>query len=485
MGAASSAVRKTSTAPSPAPSVKAPPAKQQTQPQARTTPRPPPPQQRRGLSIVPGFPRIEPNPGYHDPPLSFLAKSPYIMPTVNNRIENFDPNTIATDACETTVIMHPKIPALCTSFLRYKRQYGSVVEKALYKDMSQTTLVGRLILNRCLHFVQAHDYTVIQDLTSSYSANLAPEWLRVGTKDEGSNKHIKLKDYLSYDEMMLASLLGTSGPSFVINTGTRNNCAQKMNENRHETRAIIVGLVGARLHKPGQMDHALMLPAASGRECMPPFRQQDPGVTKLFRDFFGGGKQGPTFDVKVYKERMRLTIETFLLEADDRAAQAEMTAYAHLVGLGLGVWKHTVEQPRWYVEVLTDCLERLHLNHVSTVEVAWIAVEEETQRLCKDAGKRVGIRVLFNKRPPFEKLDTDELVVRSWAWDSNTIPGNRPTMRLEMGFVLILAGNEYWSGLLDDSDDPAAVCATTVGELHNPFVNHFEHRIKVLQDRPR
>jgi hypothetical protein len=64
--------------------------------------------------------------------------------------------------------------------------------------------------------------------------------------------------------------------------------------------------------------------------------------------------------------------------------------------------------------VLTDCLERLHLNHVSTVEVAWITVPAETMKLCQDAGKKVGIRVLFNKRPPFQKLDTAELVIRSW-----------------------------------------------------------------------
>jgi hypothetical protein len=141
------------------------------------------------------------------------------------------------------------------------------------------------------------------------------------------------------------------------------------------------------------------------------------------------------------------------------------------------------EQLRWYVEVLTDCLESLHLNHVSTVEVAWITVPAETMKLCQDAGKKVGIRVLFNKRPPFQKLDTAELVIRSWAWDSNTIPGMHCT-RYRARTLLTWVGNEYWSGLLDDSDDPAIVCSTTVGELHNPYVNHFERRIKVLQDRP-
>ncbi len=82
--------------------------------------------------------------------------------------------------------------------------------------------------------------------------NLAAEWLRVGTDGEHKNQHIKLKDYLSYDEMMLASLLGTSGPSFIINGGDRQNKAEIGTNGKHEDRAIVVGLVGARLHKERQ-----------------------------------------------------------------------------------------------------------------------------------------------------------------------------------------------------------------------------------------
>lgn len=76
---------------------------------------------------------------------------------------------------------------------------------------------------------------------------------------------------------------------------------------------------------------------------------------------------------------------------------------------------------------------------------------QETAAACTEAGSKVGIKVVFGKRTPFAKLETNGLVVRSWAWDSNTLPEN-----------------EYWSGLLDDSDDPAAVCASTIAELHNP-----------------
>lgn len=56
--------------------------------------------------------------------------------------------------------------------------------------------------------------------------------------------------------------------------------------------------------------------------------------------------------------------------------------------------------------------------------------------------------------------------------------------------LTINIGNEYWSGklsppCLSSSDDPAAACCSTIAELHNPYVNPFEHRVKVLQERDR
>ena len=70
------------------------------------------------------------------------------------------------------------------------------------------------------------------------------------------------------------------------------------------------------------------------------------------------------------------------------------------------------------MEVCIDILRSLHLAHVSTLEIAWVVAPEATRQACIDAGRAVGIRVLFNKRPPCEKLETGELLVRSWAWDS-------------------------------------------------------------------
>lgn len=281
------------------------------------------------------------------PPLHFMSSSPWVLPTKNNRPVNFDPNTIARNALETVVVMHPRLPSLVTSFLEYKRTYGSKLEKDLYRDMSQHDLVARLIKQRPLHFVQHHDYTVLRNGTSGVFRD---EWLRVGTAEEHKNAHIFLEKYLSYDEQTLSSLLATSGPTLLINDGNPKNSAKIDRKTAHQDRGIFVGLVGARFAQPGHMDAACILPPIKTHKNGYFFRKQDPGLTKMFQDFFGGRPDGSEFNVPVYKGRMRISIETLLLEADDRAAQAGTTAYVQLVGPGLGVWRHAPveeEQKQW------------------------------------------------------------------------------------------------------------------------------------------
>ncbi|RYP60534.1 hypothetical protein DL769_008068 [Monosporascus sp. CRB-8-3] len=397
-------------------------------------------------------------------------------PSRDNSIFRFDSETIRRDAEGTRIIVHPRYPALVEAFLTHKREYGSSVEKALYAaPWTWQRQVARLVAKRPLAFLTASDTTRLRDGAHLARGTETQEWDRVGTDVEGRNENpaLRLAEYLSYDEMMLGSLLGVSGPSQFVNDGNRYNRAGEGAPGTYEPRGVIVGLVGARFERPGRMDSVHCLPALRGT-------QQHPQLTTLFQNFFTGSArpqdQAAAFDGTMYKARMRVTVDVLLLEANDRALAAGRKAYVYVVGLGLGVWQVDNAQPQLYVEAFAEALGELGTNgglgSLGTLEFAWINVPAATQRLVTDAAARLGVRVKFSRRNPAAKLaaeEADQLLVLSYAWDSNAFPGN-----------------EYWLGSLAASGDPAAACMSTISELHNPVMNPgFLERIRVLQPSNR
>jgi hypothetical protein len=383
-------------------------------------------------------------------------------PTTTNRISNFPAQVIEADARATHILIHPRYPALLKSFLDYKRTHGSSHEKTLYATLTWQQLAGRFIHARPLAFVGSWDATILRDGTD-LTSHAYQEWDRNGTDSQHLNSHLTLENYLSYDEIMLSSLLGVSGPSFFINNGSRGNCARLAPEGSYQSRGVILGLVGSRFERKHRMDSVHILPPPSAEHASRSI--QDPAISAMIQAFFSAPRDvTQDFDVPMYKARSRITADMFLLEANARAAEAGKKAWAYVVGLGLGVWQYYQQQRELYVEVFGQAIAELDLAHVGTVEFAYIqnlpaAVQEEVAH----AGAQKGIRVLFSRRNPAEKLGGDELLVLSYAWDGNAFPGN-----------------EYWSGSLSGSGDPAAACMSTVAELHNPLVNpDFTKRIKI------
>jgi len=384
-------------------------------------------------------------------------------PITTNSVVNFCPITVKNDASSTRIVVHYRFPTLVQAFIEHKRVHGSSVEKALYTPQwTWDRQVARMIEKRALVFMGGSDFTVLR--TGQRIGGASEEWDRVGTEEEKQNKHLFLQDYLSYDEIMLGSLMGVSGPSFFINEGSRNNMG-RIGGSAHEPRGIIVGLVGTRFERDDRMDSVYILKNVN-------HPRQHPDLRNLFYQFFGRCKKPDLdFDMKMYKARVRISADILLLEASARAREAGKKAYVYVVGLGLGVWQYGgVDQASPFVAAFCDSLEELSatLTNIAVLEFGYVRKVSDWDKSRFNFGLvQNSVDIRFTQRNPAEKLnghDSNHLLVLSYAWDGNAFPGN-----------------EYWGGSLAGSGDPAAACMSTISELHNPLINpEFLKRIEVV-----
>ncbi|KAF2666677.1 hypothetical protein BT63DRAFT_441762 [Microthyrium microscopicum] len=429
-------------------------------------------------------------------PFFLRLKDFCIKPSNQHQLRsNFSPTQIKYDAESTRIIVHHRYPALVDAFLTHKREHGSAIEKDLYTEAwTWQQQISRLIAKRPLVFMNATDYTVLRD--GSVIKKATEKWDRVGTMRERYNKHSKLslEDYLSYDEIMLGSLIGGRG----YNEGKRGR------EGTFEERGIIVGLVGARFERADRMDSLLILDEdldQDGEEGKSVVMNEE--LVKSLQVFFGrvkrersedtvdedavdggdtadGDFKGGWFDKVMYKARMRITVDMLLWEASSRAQKAKTSAYVHVAGFGLGVWAMHHNQMRWFLEVWGVAIGQEDLGPIGTVESAHILRDGEgpgkrtvdQKRIITLRSAKKGVDGIFSGRSPAKKLSGDkrkQLLVVSYAWDGDSFPGN-----------------EYWAGKLQASGDPAAACMSTIGELHSPIINPgFLDRIELEEDTNR
>jgi hypothetical protein len=381
-------------------------------------------------------------------------------------------------------VLHEAVLALYIDFLEYKKKFGTTQEKALYSGMTVVDLAHRFLEKRAVTFCGRLDSYLLLSGERGMGG-----WDTVGTEVE--KPPLVLQDCLSYDEIKLSAFLALSSYSIFINPGSRRNCGVPSSPESVRRHGVVVGIVGPRLSAEGVMDwHEVMVTETqnlkkngygsqlsdNAQQCWRQIWAKFYGVPNLptYKNvlkttenmkpgerFVQVGK-GKMFDNNIYAKRICVAAELLLLEAESRAAAEGKQAYVHVVGIGLGVWRISGHQERIFLDSFATCLKHLYpvLNHVSDVNFAWF--QENTCGGVENGG-RIGddkhsIRILFSRRHPHSPLedaeDADKLLVVSYAWDGNSLPGN-----------------EFWINQLDTSGDPANACSTQVSELQNPHVN--------------
>jgi len=251
--------------------------------------------------------------------------------------------------------------------------------------MNQQSFINRLLVKRPLMFVEYSDQYLLRNGTKGSGGFEA-----IGTGAEKAP--LVLKEYLSYDEMQIAALLGVSVPTYFINDGDRNNKGVVGHAGKpYQQEGVYVGLVGTRFEKPDVMEwaHMMVTPEQNtpekgyGPAAVPSSRAQ---LLKVWASFYNipdfptylqaqqdktgrflqiGKSSNRYLDVHVYKQRLKASILPFLFDANDRGVKAGKKVYCHAVGLGIGVWavspmlKET--QEKYMLEVYAQILKSIHL----------------------------------------------------------------------------------------------------------------------------
>ncbi len=408
--------------------------------------------------------------------------------TSNNRIENIAKSQdekikIEQQAKQTYVILHQKTMSLIHAFMGYKKMNGTQIEKKIYQKMNSDAFIERLITKRPLMFMKDIDEHLLRPGFNSRNKNnnTFGGFEAIGTVNE--KKPLVLEDYLSYDEMQLAALLGVSVPTFFINKGDRDNCGKKGTPGTYEPEGVYVGLVGARFEKRNLMEWKHMMITPHQNTVADGYGKDNAtnNLLSIWKKFYQtdfptheeakadtSGKYFPLsnsnyFNKDVYKKRIQMVVEPFLHDANHRAFHSNKKAYVHFVGLGLGQWQvEPAMQTSVIINAVKQAIEDNALPNISDIDFSWFTSASNTDSLINGQQLKTinnTVTIHFSKRNPADPLtgnDQGKLLVAAYPWDGNAYPGN-----------------EYWAGDLIGSGDPAAACCSTIPELQNPEINLY------------
>ncbi|KAI5644703.1 hypothetical protein NE865_03355 [Phthorimaea operculella] len=420
-------------------------------------------------------------------------------------------------------VIHERVLLLMTHFLIYKREYGSSIEKAFYKDMTVPDLIDRILKKRAVTFIGPDDSWKLLSGESGEDG-----WESIGTLQQ--RPPLLLENCLSYDEMKISSMVYVSGLTECINDGSRHNRGV-VSEDGIEEHAVIIGIIGPRFERESRMEYEDILITEQqnslengyGEEVTPTtclnvlkttYVRNNQSAKHMWRQIWAEFYQvhsytyeeltsyvtlqekseearytdryvkltrsNNVFDNEVYYKRISITAESVLLEAEARGKAEGKNAFVNVIGAGLGVWKVSHHQTDVYVltflERVRSLLRKDQLNHVSDVNLAYIHPSDTilalfTTTTSPDSEPSEEKRIFFeSKRHPRGGINVQL---------ENREPSSKLTGEHE-GKLLVMTypwdgnahpGNEFWLGSLDGSGDPAAAASTQVAELHNAHIN--------------
>eukprot|EP01126_Amoeba_proteus_P021877 TRINITY_DN2225_c0_g1_i5.p1 TRINITY_DN2225_c0_g1~~TRINITY_DN2225_c0_g1_i5.p1 ORF type:complete len:456 (+),score=45.90 TRINITY_DN2225_c0_g1_i5:75-1442(+) len=356
------------------------------------------------------------------------------FPTSANLIKNLgkteaDQRKIVKHAKESKILVHHLVHELIKDFLKYNG----------YEDVEREwkTYVLRLIRQRPLVFFTEQDQTLLRN---GDELDDTSRWERVG-----QTGGLDIKDYLTYDEMQISSMLGTSVGTYFINDGNRYNRGYLDSSVQYPIEGHYVGLVGARFERAEYMESQYILvnkystkergygpvnhetetvggrlrmiakmfkfsPEDDSNYYFPTFEDvenkfntvQDSGQSDFpYLKIVTWDGEKIYFNHVVYKKRMQISIEIFLWNAQRIGKELDQGVMCHIVGLGLGVWQVHDLQAKWMVEVYTQVMKKFadKLTHIKILAFSWFPSDPDTTKAF-DELKEVCPQIRIGRRNP-------------------------------------------------------------------------------------
>lgn len=369
--------------------------------------------------------------------------------------------------------------------------------RAVYDKMSLADLVKRLLTKRPIVFFKQQDDNVLRSNPLTLRSGKS-KWDNITrTLEKKQNDWPYLREYISYDEMLLSVFVNMATPTCFVSDGSVKNPDMKSTK-PFIPDGILCGVIGARLRKKGFMEHRFVFPRDRKNAGFFDVHHTDAfWIKNLYPDAFPEGKV-PTDDevrskpeiykniyvdginVVYFKKRLALSVVLFIEEAANRGMEKKETVVASVPPIGAGVWRGSVPAETIVNLIVTGVLDHLDQNFdvgkLSFLGALYLPVADSTvyssyrpqnQILSINVGSS-DIRVTFKGRKDkfltiFNQFRyvaqllpsnfSSSLTVAGYAWDGNSYPGN-----------------EYWKDSISSFDSQAILCSN-LGQLQNPEVN--------------
>lgn len=256
-------------------------------------------------------------------------------------------------ARETRPFMATEIWDLLEDYMDFMKNLSHIEGrnyKVVYENLSKEDFVKRLLFKRPIVFYRKDDLFLMRYHGQEMKINTNCAYKVAKILDPLPDLVPYLREYISYDENLLSSLIGMSSPTYYFNIGAGRSGSKA--KQPHIDEGILCGIVGARNSKKSYMEHRFVFPRNDNSHINCHLSDSF-WIKKVYKDAFPQGII-PTINAiyenkelyksiyidginEVYLEkRLMLSVIPFIREAISRGIENNRNVFCSVPPIGAG-----------------------------------------------------------------------------------------------------------------------------------------------------